>query len=82
MKEGLKIRILQYLKNWYAYNPEAWISGLDLEQKALEAGFKPSNGGRRARELAEDGLIERREKNGFVEYKYVAKTYPQLIFDK
>lgn len=47
-----------------------WTSGTDLERLAEKLGFKPSNGARRARELAAKGMIERSEtEDDYVQYK-------------
>jgi hypothetical protein len=49
----------------------AWVYGYELQSTATNAGWIGSNGGRRCRELASKGLIERREKNGQVQYRYI-----------
>lgn len=63
---SLKDRILKYLQN----RPGVKISGGELEKLAMGAGFKPSNGGRRARELRASGLIKGEEIKGSIWYWY------------
>lgn len=71
MKEGLKQRIQEYLKKWYDYDPTAWVNGGEIERLAMETGRKASNASRRLRELANEGVVQRREnEKGHVEYKY------------
>jgi predicted transcriptional regulator len=63
---SLSKRIEIYLKT-----RNCWISGDALEKLAQEAHFKASTASRRARELHEAGILDRREtKEGWVEYKY------------
>lgn len=64
MKTSLRNRILKYLQA----RQGVWISGDEIEKKSQAANYKASTGSRRARELHEDGLIERKEVNGTVFY--------------
>lgn len=68
MKEpSLVDRLVRYMKS----NPDTWVPGGELERLALSVGYKASNISRRARELVEDGTLERRENSkGHVEYKW------------
>ena len=63
---SLSKRIETYLK---ARN--CWVSGDTLEKLAQEAKYKANTASRRARELAESNILERREtRQGYVEYRY------------
>ncbi len=65
MKLSLKKRIENFLRGC-----GIWISGLNIEKLALNAGYKSSNASRRCRELVNEGILERRETiYGYVEYK-------------
>ena len=55
MTDSLKQRSLAYIRH-----KGDWVSGGELEAKALQAKFKASNVSRRLRELQNEGLIERR----------------------
>lgn len=61
---SLRQRIHTYLEA----QPGVWVSGDEIEKKSQQAGYKASTGSRRARELAEDGLVDRKEVNGTVFY--------------
>jgi len=61
---SLKDRITKYV-----YNSDGWVNGGTLERLASENGYKSSNCSRRARELANEGIFERRIEKGCVEYK-------------
>lgn len=66
MKISLKEKILVYTKGLY---PRAVHSG-DLERFGQSQGQKGETTGRRARELAAVGMLERIEINGSVSYRY------------
>lgn len=68
MSDSLKSRILRYIESRTKDNEE-YINGGDIEREALLAGYKASNASRRLRELAREGYLWRREKNGCVEYR-------------
>ena len=65
---SLANQIITKLQNEY---PQ-WVHGGELEKLAMQNGYKPSNGGRRARELAEAGKIQKtyNEKREVV-YRYI-----------
>lgn len=66
-KKTLSQRIEEYLAK-----RNCFVNGGELERLALNAGYKASNASRQARQLAEDGLIERdtnRDKKHTVWYK-------------
>lgn len=52
-----------------------WIAGGTLEKRAWELGFKASNASRRLRELAKNGLIERKIERGFVWYRRISDLH-------
>ena len=49
-------------------------TGLDIERFSMANGQKGATGGRRARELAEDGLLEAFYRDGYVVYKKPQNT--------
>ena len=55
MKPSLKNRLLNYIRK-----QEGFINGGELERLAEQAGYKASNASRRARELSNEGLLERK----------------------
>lgn len=66
-----KLSLVERLIKFMKANPETWVNGGTLERLALENGYKASNISRRARELVDDGTLDRREnKKGHVEYKW------------
>lgn len=66
-----KISLVERLIKFMKANSEVWIPGGELERIALSVGYKASNISRRARELVEDGTLDRRENSkGHVEYKW------------
>ena len=46
-----------------------WVNGGEIERLAEDLGYKASNASRRCREIYNSGLVERRIRNGSVEYK-------------
>lgn len=58
-KVSLKKRILEYLRKG-----NDWVNGGTLERLAESSGYKASNASRRARELENEGLIERKVEKG------------------
>jgi DNA-binding MarR family transcriptional regulator len=58
-KVSLKQRILEYLRKG-----DEWVNGGTLERLAESVGYKASNASRRARELENEGLIERKVEKG------------------
>lgn len=75
-KRSLASRIQNYLQ----IQQGKWISGDELEKKSQSAGYKASTGSRRARELAEDGIISRKEVDGIVYYAVLDKPEPQYKY--
>lgn len=66
MKEGLKKKILNRLKDFEGL----WVHKGRIEERSKEWGYLAETGNRRCRELAEDGIIEKKEEKGSVLYKY------------
>lgn len=62
MKEkSLRERIRLYFLRGWQRDPERYCNGGTIERLAIEAGQKGSTAGRRLRELAEEGILERKE---------------------
>lgn len=72
--ESLKSRILNYFERYDIQHPAVWQNGGEIERLSLDIGYKASNASRRCRELATEGYIERRERNGSVEYRIAQKA--------
>jgi hypothetical protein len=72
-KATYKWAILKHLRN----NPDKFIPSYDLEKVRLCDVWIGNSGGRRARELAEEGLIDRMEKGKYVYYR--AKAPKQIV---
>lgn len=70
MKEGLKQKILKRLMEMEGQ----WIHKGRIEERTKEWGYLAETGDRRCRELAEDGLIQRKEERGSVMYRYEKNT--------
>ena len=73
--KSLKTRLKDYLDKTGVY-----IHKGQLERLAIEAGFLGDNAGRRLRELAEDCLIERMEKDGSVWYRSLQPKKKQDVW--
>lgn len=66
-----KLKIVSFLDNQFG-----WVSGTQLEGQSREWQTKASVISRRARELANDGLIQRRIwERGTVQYKSKGGSY-------
>ena len=64
--------ILFYLRDNFKENPESWIKAYELRGKSTKYGFTGHQADRRAREMAHDGVIEHRIKDGYAEYRYMS----------
>jgi len=63
---SLKNRIV----NYFEQRKNIWVNGGEIERNALETGYKASNASRRLRELANEGILERKlDDSGSVWYK-------------
>ena len=51
-------------------NPDKWFLSYELLKVSTKFGWIGSQGDRRARELASEGLIEVRHENKYAEYRY------------
>ena len=60
MEKSLSERI----KHYFEIRPDLWINGRDIEELAMQTGYKASNASRRCRELCEEGFLEREERRG------------------
>ena len=76
MKLSLSNRIERYCRKNYPN----WTNGGEFERMSLAIGYKASNASRRCRELAEAGILERREKNGSVEYRFNIERYQKVTY--
>ena len=71
--ESLKSRILNYFERYDMQYHGVWQNGGEIERLSLDIGYKASNASRRCRELVIEGYLERRERNGSVEYRVPQK---------
>lgn len=69
---SLKRQILDKVRAEY---PD-WFLGARVERFANDLGFSASNGARRARELAREGLFERKIERGLVYYRFLPQEPP------
>lgn len=72
---SLRENIISLAKEKY---PET-IGNIKFEVWCNEQGYKASNGERRLRELATEGILERLEENGYVVYKLKVVGQQSLI---
>lgn len=70
MQEGLKNRILGYMKDWYFVDPKRWFTKSEIEYLAKEAGYLGDNATRRLRELAADNLIVKQPHGESLKYQF------------
>ena len=68
------------IKEYYRKNYPSWVSGMHIEKLALNLNYKASNSGRRLRELCNEGVLERREVRGYVEYRFMVKSQRTLVW--
>ena len=67
IRKSLKQRLAAYFMKQHS----AWISGGELERISIQFSIaKPSTVGRRLRELAEAGTLERKMEKGTVFYRH------------
>jgi len=66
-KISLKTKITIHLKGIYPH----WLHSGELERFGMAEGQKGETTGRRARELAAKRVLEKREVNGSVEYRWL-----------
>lgn len=73
---SLQNKIQNVLYEVYLRNPDDWTNGGEVERMALNNGYKASNASRRMRELANEGILDRKIEAGSVWYRYVPKLVP------
>lgn len=72
-KLSLKQKILNRLQEMKGQ----WVHKGRIEERVKEWGYLADTGDRECRKLAEDGLIDRKEENGSVSYRFSDnKTLP------
>ena len=74
MKTSLKEKIVIHLKGKYPH----FVHSGALERFGMAEGQKGETTGRRARELAASGILERKEVNGSVLYRYKLQQLPNF----
>lgn len=67
-----KQKIINHLKDNLGIG-DGFVRAYNLEKVQTKWGWIGSSGSRRARELAEEGLIERRVTDGYAEYRYLSE---------
>jgi DNA-binding transcriptional ArsR family regulator len=70
--------ILTYLRS----KTPAWVPSYDLEKARTEWGWLGTSGGRRARELAEAGLVERKIDGKYSYYRALPHKRIEVITDQ
>lgn len=71
---SLKNVIRNHLYERLNENEDAFVHKGEIERLTLELGHLASNADRRLRELVVEGEIEKRERNGSCEYRYIRKN--------
>ncbi len=66
MKTSLSKKIAQRLKE-----VGGWVHKGQIESRAKEWGYLGETGGRRCREMVEDGILEVKQENGSDWYRYI-----------
>ena len=61
MKE---LSLIERIQRYFSQRADIWVNGRDIEELAMQAGYKASNASRRLRELAEEGFLDREERKG------------------
>jgi len=69
---SLRARIISYYQREYSKH-DNFVNAKIIEDKASKAGYKPSNAGRRCRELAREGWLEREMQGKSVAYRWLPK---------
>jgi hypothetical protein len=76
-RNSLKEKIKEFLSN--RQQGEDWVISAEIEQFAISCGYSGSNGSRRARELAQEGILERKHERGFSYYKIAKPAIQQKL---
>ena len=66
MKQSLKLKIFNRLNAMEG----KWVHKERIAERAKEWGYMSVTGIRRVQELAEDGIIQKKEENGTAYYRY------------
>lgn len=69
----------QLILNTLRTEPNRWFRSYELNQANTPLGWIGSAGSRRCRELAQEGKIEVRHKDGFAEYKHKPTLADRVI---
>ena len=79
-KKSLKQKILDHLQS----NSSSWHNGGSIEDFIRQTEFrKASNASRRCRELAEEGLVERKIEKKTVWYRFKPQTvFNEMVYSK
>lgn len=76
-KNGPRLSAKGIIVRYLQKQPDKWFWGYELEKVSTPYGWIGTQGQRRARELAEDGKLDRRIKDGLVQYR-ISKPQTQL----
>lgn len=76
-KNGPRLSAKEIIVRLLHTNADRWFWGYELEKVGTPYGWIGTQGQRRARELAEDGRLDRRIKDGLVQYR-ISKPQTQL----
>ena len=68
---ALKSRIDNYLYQWRLIDPDKWFPKGEIEDMSKGAGYLGDNGGRRLRELVEEGKVEGRRAGKSKEFRHL-----------
>ena len=60
----MELSLSDRVKKYLSHRPDTWVNGRDLEELAMQAGYKASNVSRRCREMFNEGFLEREERKG------------------
>ena len=60
----MNLSLIERIQRYFSQRPSLWVNGRDIEELAMQAGFKASNASRRLRELAEEGYLDRELRKG------------------
>ena len=73
-----KRRILGHIKEQYPN----WVMSYDIEKFALSNFIMGGTSLRRCRDLVEEGYLEKRIKDKFIEYRYFPRKEKQVTSDE
>ena len=61
---NIELSLTDRIKRYFSQRATIWVNGRDIEELAMQAGYKASNASRRLRELAAEGCLDREERIG------------------